>query len=141
MDGFTFTDIFDTKGIEYLIIIGFLLLVIPFWIWLSSPVRIKSAVVRQVLSRNSLRIPRGIFFSGNHTWTYLEPSGMARVGLDDLLLKLTGEVGIEYVAGPMAFVQRGEPLARIGREGKHLEIMSPVSGHVELVHASLCTDP
>ena len=32
MDGFSYTDIFDTKGIEYLIIIAFLLLIIPVWI-------------------------------------------------------------------------------------------------------------
>ena len=35
MDGFTvISNIFDTKGIEYLVIIAFLLLLIPFWIYI-----------------------------------------------------------------------------------------------------------
>ena len=32
MDGFSYNNIFETKGIEYLIIIAFLLMIIPFWI-------------------------------------------------------------------------------------------------------------
>jgi len=31
MEGFTYVDIFATKGIEYLLVIGFLLGVIGFW--------------------------------------------------------------------------------------------------------------
>jgi len=31
MEGFTYVDIFATKGIEYLLVIGALLLFIPFW--------------------------------------------------------------------------------------------------------------
>ena len=36
MDGFSYTDIFATKGIEYLVVITFLLLLIPFWMILSK---------------------------------------------------------------------------------------------------------
>jgi glycine cleavage system H protein len=42
MDGFTYVNIFDTKGVEYLAIIAFLLLLIPFWLFLKNqyfPVR------------------------------------------------------------------------------------------------------
>jgi len=140
MDGFTFTDIFDTKGIEYLVIIGFLLLAIPFWIWLNRPVKMRPAGVPGTLSRRDLRIPQGLFFNRNHTWAFLEPSGMARVGLDDLLLKLTGDVKIDYLVDPMAYVRRGEPIVRIVRDGKHLDIASPLTGHVEYIHTSLNSD-
>ncbi len=33
MEGFTYTNIFETKGIEYIIIICFFLILIPFWIY------------------------------------------------------------------------------------------------------------
>ena len=36
MEGFTYVDIFATKGIEYLLVIGALLLFIPFWRMVSS---------------------------------------------------------------------------------------------------------
>jgi hypothetical protein len=31
MEGFTYVDIFSTKGIEYLLVIGFLLGIMGFW--------------------------------------------------------------------------------------------------------------
>ena len=35
MDGFSYTNIFETKGKEYLMIIGFMLILVPFWIALN----------------------------------------------------------------------------------------------------------
>jgi glycine cleavage system H protein len=35
MDGFSYTNIFATKGIEYLMIIAFMLIIIHFWIALN----------------------------------------------------------------------------------------------------------
>ena len=39
MDGFSYINIFDTKGIEYLVIIAFLVMIIPFWIIINKEVR------------------------------------------------------------------------------------------------------
>ena len=44
MDGFSYTNIFDTKGIEYFIIIAFLILIIPVWIIYNRPVRPEAMV-------------------------------------------------------------------------------------------------
>ena len=56
MDGFTYINIFDTKGIEYLVIIGFLLLLIPFWRSLNKPLTVRAKVMSTlgVLSSNIL---------------------------------------------------------------------------------------
>jgi glycine cleavage system H protein len=35
MEAFTYVNIFDTKGIEYVLVITFLLLVISFWRYLT----------------------------------------------------------------------------------------------------------
>ena len=87
MDAFTYKDIFETKGIEYIIIIAFLLLLIPFWILLNKSPKIKAEIQKawDVLTANILRIPQGLFFSRNHTWAFMEKSGLAKVGLDDFL--------------------------------------------------------
>jgi glycine cleavage system H protein len=65
MDGFTYTNIFDTKGIEYIVIIAFLLLLIPFWLALNRPVQLKEKFRKAlgVLSAAVLRIPQGIYFT------------------------------------------------------------------------------
>ena len=40
MEQFTYNNIFETKGIEYLLIIGFFLVLIPFWLILNKRVEI-----------------------------------------------------------------------------------------------------
>jgi len=143
MDGFTYHDIFQTKGIEYIIIIAFLLLLIPFWIIIN-----KRAVIVQnirkalgILTMDILRIPKGLFYSKNHTWTYLEKSGTAKVGLDDLLLHITGEVRLNYIKDPDEMVKKGETLAEVNQNGKLLRIKSPISGKIVQANPLLLENP
>jgi glycine cleavage system H protein len=132
MDGFSYYDIFDTKGIEYLVIIAFLLLLIPFWLILNRQVKIKEQIRRVigVLTAGVLKVPQGVFYSKHHTWAYLEKSGIARVGLDDLLLHITGEVSIRHLKNQGDPINKGDLLAEIDQNGKSLNIFSPISGTV-----------
>ena len=94
MDGFSYSDIFATKGVEYLVVITFLTLLIPFWLILNKRSAIQGKIRRVLgnLSFNILKIPQGLFYSNNHTWMHMEKTGTASVGLDDLLLHMTGDV-------------------------------------------------
>ena len=150
MDGFTYTDIFDTKGIEYLIIIAFLLLIIPFWRLLNRPIKAKYKLsdMNESFSENTLQIPQGLFYSKNHAWAHLEKTGVARIGLDDLLLHITGSVELEYKKKPGQKVRKGEVLALIKQGNKALQIESPVTGKIDAFNeyledspAALNTDP
>ncbi len=135
MENFSYYNIFDTKGIEYLAIIAFFLLLIPFWIVLNKKVKINNPFKGPgILSANLLRIPQGIFYSRNHTWAFLEKSGNAKLGIDDLLLKITGEVSIRPLKKPGENVHKGDLLAKIDQNGKSLNIFSPVSG--QIIHAN-----
>jgi glycine cleavage system H protein len=143
MDGFTFHDLFDTKGIEYLIIIGFLLVLVPFWILLNRPLRPAGLGVKQAgaLLLEILRIPQGVFYSANHTWSRLERSGEARIGLDDLLLHITGPVEVRSLRNPGERVKKGEIIAEISRQGKKLGIASPLSGEITGLNSALGRNP
>jgi glycine cleavage system H protein len=143
MDGFSYNNIFETKGIEYLIIIAFLLMIIPFWIIINRQTSIKSQIRNaiRVLSSGILRIPLGLFFSKNHTWTHLEKSGMAEVGLDDFLMHITGEVKFSNLKKPGNFINKGELLADIDQNGKLLQIYSPISGRVMETNSVLLDTP
>ncbi len=142
MEAFSYQNIFETKGIEYLIVIGFLFLMIPFWILLNKPIKFKeniSSIGKLLIDK--IRIPQGLLFSKNHTWTYLKRSGNARVGLDDLLLHITGNVEVKNLLRPGEKVIKGDLLAIIVGDGKQLEIVSPLSGEIKSVNSALGEKP
>jgi len=139
MEQFVYSDIFDTKGIEYIIVIIFFMLIIPFWRMLNKPVKVSESMreVLHAINLQSLRIPQGLLFNRNHTWTHMERSGVASVGMDDLLLHLTGGVELSYMKAQQEKVKRGEPIVRISQKGKELVIASPISGEIDMVNQSL----
>ena len=143
MNAFSYSDIFATKGIEYLIIIAFLLLIIPFWIVINKKTSINRKVRNSVgsLSAGILRIPLGLFYSKNHTWMYMEKSGSAKVGLDDLLLHLTGKVKFSNHKNPGEMIRKGELLTEIHQDGKLLRIISPVSGKITDINPIIHENP
>jgi len=143
MDGFSYSDIFATKGLEYLIIIAFLALLIPFWVILNKQVKVTKQIQKAlgILSANMLRFPQGLFYSRNHTWMFMEKTGVAKVGLDDLLLHITGEVKFSHLKNPGEEISKGDLLTEIDQNGKLLQVLSPVSGTVLQTNSLLNENP
>lgn len=143
MEGFSKIDIFATKGIEYLFVIGYLVILILIWRLSTRQVALKRQIreVLGILSANVLRIPQGIFYSRNHTWAHLEESGAARVGMDDLLQHVTGEVQFNGLKTPGEIIRQGDLLTEIHRDGKHLRIFSPISGEILDTNEDLAGSP
>ena len=143
MDPFTYNNIFDTKGIEYLVIITFFVILIPFWMLLNRQAKNRKQLQKSlgVLTANTLKVPQGLFFSIYHTWTHLEKSGVAKVGLDDLLVHLTGEVQFSNLKKLGEKVKKGELLAEINQNGKLLKIYSPISGEIMEANTQLANNP
>jgi len=143
MDGFSYVNIFDTKGIEYIIIIAFLLLIIPFWSLLNRPLKIHAGIRNAFssISASLMSVPQGVFFSNNHTWAHMLRSGNARIGIDNLLINLTGDVNVKMLRNPGSTVRKGEVISEIEREGKKLAIAAPVSGEITGINLALLNDP
>jgi glycine cleavage system H protein len=143
MDGFTYQNIFDTKGIEYLAILAFFAMLIPFWLTLNKQVKLTKQLQKTLsaLTARSLRIPQGLFFSRYHTWTHLERTGDAKVGLDDLLLHLTGDVKINVLKKPGEKIRKEDLLAEINHNDKFLRIYAPISGEITEANTMLVKNP
>lgn len=143
MEGFTYNNIFETKGIEYLVIISFFAILIPFWLLLNRKVKLTRQISKAVglITAGSLRIPQGVFFSKFHTWAHLGTNGEARVGIDDLLLHFTGNVSIENIKKPGEIINKGDLLTRISHNGKSLRIYSPVSGEIRETNTRITDNP
>jgi glycine cleavage system H protein len=143
MDVFQYNNIFETKGIEYLVVIAFLVLLIPFWIMLNKKIKITGPIRKElgILTAGTLKIPQGIFYSRNHTWAHLEMSGIAHVGLDDLLLHLTGNITFSHLKNRGEKIKKGDLMAVIEKKGKTLRILSPVSGEILSMNPLLTDNP
>jgi len=139
MDAFSYTDIFSTKGIEYLVVIGFLLFLIPLWMWFSSPLKSREIIKRAAegLSFAGLSFPAGLNYNRNHTWSFMEPAGGARIGVDDLLLHMTGGVSVEFLKKEGEKIEKGELLFLLKDADRSLRIASPLSGEVLQINEKL----
>jgi glycine cleavage system H protein len=129
MNGFYYTDIFSTKGIEYLLIISFFLAYIPFYRYLRE-------VQSPLFSLAKIRLPRGVLFDRTHTWAYLKAEGRVMVGIDDFLAALTGPVSLKRVKQPGDEVKRGDHLATLQSGTKQLKIYAPISGTLKSVNTA-----
>jgi len=141
MDEFTFVNLFETKGIEYIIIIAFLLLIIPFWVMLTRPIKAKRGAETGPLGSALASIPQGIYFSKSHTWAHLMKSGEARLGIGSLLVHLTGIANLRMLKEPGSRLTRGEKLFEISLGEKSLTVVSPLSGTVTRMNPALREDP
>ena len=143
MDGFSYYNIFETKGMEYLIIIAFLALLIPFSVVLNRKVKIKRQLQKAmgILSSKILKVPQGVYYSENHTWAHLSKSGLANVGLDDLMLHITGEVSVNFLKKPGELIAKGEAMTEIDHDGRLLKLFSPISGNVVGANPALTDNP
>ena len=126
-----------------MVIIAFFAILIPFWVVLNKQVKITKQIqkVIGILTAKALRIPQGLFFSRNHTWTYMEKSGIAKVGLDDLILHITGEVRFNHLKKAGENIHKGDLLAEIEHDGKLLRVYSPVSGEIMDTNSVLNKSP
>ena len=143
MDGFSYINIFATKGIEYIIIISFFILLVPFWLMLNKKeeIKVKMTQALTALREKLLVIPKGLLFGENHTWTFMNKSGVAIIGVSDLLQKITGETHIEYLKSPDESIVKGDAIAKLWNESKYLTITSPVSGKMTSINSDLITNP
>ena len=143
MEGFSLVDIYDTKGTEYLFVIGYLVILIIFWRLMRNPGKVLSQIKDAVstLSVKILNIPQGIYFSKNHTWTHLGESGAAKVGVDDFLQHIIGNLRLSGWKEPGDIIKKGELLAEIEQDGKQLKVYSPISGEVLETNGMILESP
>lgn len=130
MDGFHYYNLFETKGMEYILTIIFFLTLIPFWILLNRKVKRAKQHGSGKISDRELSMPRGVYHSPNHSWMYLLKSGKARIGLSDLLLKITGNIEVRPLIEEGQTIAKGDPMIEISQGEKKIVISSPLTGHV-----------
>lgn len=144
-------EFFPTKGIEYLLVIGYLLLLVPFtWALLGRRPTPRRVPVGAGVSGTSPRnwspgtwfpLPEGLHFHRGHTWAVPEGAGVFRVGMDGFALRMLGRPESLELPRPGTELEQGEPGWRLTVDGRSLPLLSPVRGEVMEVNPEAVEDP
>jgi len=84
--------------------------------------------------------PGGVFFDKTHLWAFMEKNGMVRIGIDDFLPHVTGNLTQVKMKPAGEMVRKGEEILTVVHNGKKLNLYSPVSGTVIEHNLRLITD-
>ena len=93
-----------------------------------------------VFNEKSLIVPKGLFFDKTHTWAFMENDGTVKVGIDDFLQHITGNITRIKMKSPGEQIIKGEPVISMIQNGKQISIKSPVSGMITGRNEELCRD-
>jgi glycine cleavage system H lipoate-binding protein/ABC-type phosphate transport system substrate-binding protein len=97
--------------------------------------------ITPALNENSIAAPRGLYYDKTHTWAFMEQDGFVKIGIDDFLKHITGSLTGLKMKSPGEKVRKGEKILTVIRDGKQLNLYSPVSGFIRKQNESLLTNP
>jgi glycine cleavage system H protein len=86
-------------------------------------------------------VPENVRYHSGHTWALSESQDLVRVGMDDFASKLVGK--IENIALPQRgrWVRQGQKIWTIFRDGKSVDMVSPIEGTVIDVNEAAAKNP
>ncbi len=87
------------------------------------------------------QVPENVRYHVGHTWALSESPDRVRVGMDDFASKLVGK--IESIALPQRgrWVRQGQKIWTIFRDGKSVDMVSPIEGTVTDINEAVIKDP
>lgn len=103
----------------------------------------KSPAVPQpfILKQGGFEIPQGYCFHPGHTWAVDEGRQNARVGIDAFAGNLFGKIDSIEVADLNRWVRQGQALCTVTREGRSVQMLSPVEGVLVSVNHEVLKNP
>ena len=99
---------------------------------LAPPVMLKAA---------GFEVPQDYCFHPGHTWVVDEGRQNARVGIDAFASNLFGKIDSVEVTDLNRWVRQGQPLCTITREGRSVDLLSPIEGVLVSVNHEVLKDP
>ena len=91
--------------------------------------------------RGGFEIPTGYSFHPGHTWVCDEGRQNARVGMDAFAAQLFGKIDRIETVELNRWVRQGQKLWTVTREGRSVEMLSPVEGIVVSLNHQVIKNP
>ena len=137
-------DIFATKGLEYLLVIVYFVLLIAIVKYIApraapGAARVGRKPIADLVPWFSLA--DGYFFHQGHAWAAPGDGETVTVGLDDFAAKLVGPLDEVTLPAVGAGVRQGEPAWTLRAGDRALAMLSPVEGEVIAVNPAVLETP
>lgn len=116
-----------THAIEYVLVVSYLLLFIPFWRFVNG------ASVAQAFTLGWFHVPENVHLHRGHSWARTF-GGAVAVGLDDFAHKMIGPLDAIQLPAVGTAVRQGQKAFTVVADGKPFDVVSPVDGNVVAVN-------
>jgi len=139
-----------TKGIEYILAVGFLVFFVWFWKFAKGGEMVTVAAEREERARvpgflenliGGFLLPKEYFYHQGHTWVKPLEGDMVAIGLDDFSQKLVGRVENVKVPSMGTVLKQGEKSLSVVANSTPIDFLAPVDGEVVAVNQALMTAP
>jgi glycine cleavage system H lipoate-binding protein len=137
---------FATKGVEYLLVIVYAAMFIPFAILLYRIAQQRTAAplaepAIDGQNRPWFQLPEGFSVHRGHAWALAEGNGVFRIGMDDFAGRLIGEPTAMMLPSRGRKLDQGERGWQVRVNGNILDVLSPVRGEVLEVNEQAVNSP
>lgn len=88
-----------------------------------------------------LDMPQGYYFDKTHTWAFLRKNGTVKIGINDFMMHLTGEISKVEMKSIGEKIKKGDAVCSIVNKGRVLSFYSPISGTITECNKNLNNSP
>ena len=86
-------------------------------------------------------VPDNLRYHPGHTWAAAEGPNLVRVGIDDFAAKIAGDVTKIDIPERGRWIRQGQKLVAMHRNGKEINLVSPIEGTIVAVNEEVIRDP
>ena len=142
----SWSTMFATKGIEYLLVVVYAAVFIPFAILLYRIAQRMTTLPQAepaIHGQNGswFQLPEGFSVHRGHTWALPEGSGVFKIGMDDFAGRLIGEPTALMLPSQGRKLDQGERGWQVRVNGDILDVLSPVRGEVLEINEQAINSP
>lgn len=133
-------DLFATKGLEYVLVIGYLLLLVLCWRFVRPRKRAEARRAAEV-DRLGFDVPDDCYLHPGHAWASQHDGTVMRAGIDGFARRLLGPFSRVELPKVGARLTAGEPGWHVVVDGRRIPVLSPVDGDVVRCNGAAAQSP
>jgi glycine cleavage system H lipoate-binding protein len=139
--GDNYVDLFATKGLEYILVIAFLITLVVFWKLLNRQGRPAVGRPARTSRVEWFTLADNLYYHQGHSWARVEDGEVVTVGIDDFAQKLLGKPDALELPPVGSRIEQGENGWKLRIGSVYINLLSPVDGKVSAVNEEVLKSP